>query len=94
MLSTLENQYATKIQKIVRRMLALFGLEQQLAPTAQHFRGMGPDINRVVQRGIQLYVSRLWMSLVYRDIEGRREAYADVQDKASWYICLVRGKNV
>ena len=86
MLSTLENQYATKIQKIVRRMLALFGLEQQLAPTAQHFRGMGPDINRVVQRGIQLYVSRLWMSLVYRDIEGRREAYAYSTDKGSLYM--------
>ena len=90
MLSTLENQYATKIQKIVRRMLALFGLEQQLAPTAQHFRGMGPDINRVVQRGIQLDVSRLWMSLVYRDIEGggKRTRTAPIRAHGT---CLVRG---
>ena len=85
MLSTL-HQPATIIQKFVRRMLALFGLEQRLAPTACRHRGNGPDACVVHLLGKQFDVSRLWMSLVYRDIEGRREAYADIQDKSAWYM--------
>ena len=89
--NTTHGKYATTIQKFVRRMLALMGLEDQLAPTAMRYRGRIPDSNIVYLFGKQFDVSRLWMSLVYRNIEGRREAYASVQHKDRWY--MPRGYN-